>query len=225
MMGDSSCQTDSPNSSPALKNTRHRVLLRTFIAFMNVGWLTTSLFAQTEGPPKTEETAKLGWVESTALGIVEGITEYLPISSTGHLILTAHFLNMSDDTVLVNEKGEIVYLESPSPENPAGTPLTLKAGIDAYLIIIQFGAIAAVVLLYWERLLSIFDGFMGNPPDGLLILRNLILAFIPAAVIGLLLVDFIDRHLFGKGPVVIALFVGGIGILIVDRWHRKQNKG
>ncbi|MCB1120611.1 MAG: undecaprenyl-diphosphate phosphatase [Verrucomicrobiae bacterium] len=160
--------------------------------------------------------------DSTVLGIVEGLTEYLPVSSTGHLILAAHFLDLSEETILLNEEGEVIYLDEPDSENPAGEPFTLKAANDAYLIIIQFGAIAAVVVLYWKRLMSILMGMLGKDPDGLKLLRNLILAFIPAAVIGLLFEDLIDQYLFGRGPVVIALLVGGVAILVVDRWHRKR---
>ena len=177
---------------------------------------------QTEPRLPDEEAAELGLFESIVLGVVEGLTEYLPVSSTGHLILSAQFMGLSEETILSHADGQLIYLEKPSQENPSGTPLTLKAGIDAYLIIIQFGAIAAVVFLYWQRLVGILMGILGKNPDGLLLLRNLILAFIPAAILGLLLEDLIDRFLFGNGPVVLALFVGGLAILVIDRWHKKQ---
>jgi undecaprenyl-diphosphatase len=184
--------------------------------------MTISTSVVTAAVDEELEAAELGLWESTLLGFVEGLTEYLPVSSTGHLILTAHFLKLSDDTVLLDRDGNSVYLDPPSVENPAGTPLTLKAGIDAYLIIIQFGAIAAVVILYWSRLIGILRGLLGKNPDGLLLLRNLVLAFLPAAVIGLLLEDVIGNYLFGNEPVIVALFVGGLAILAVDRWHAKK---
>lgn len=165
---------------------------------------------------------ELSLFQTTVLGVVEGLTEYLPVSSTGHLILAAHFMGLSEDTILIDQQGSIVFLEKPSSENPNGTPLTLKAGIDAYVIIIQFGAIAAVVLLYWQRLIGILQGLLGKHPPGLLLLRNLILAFLPAAVLGLIFESTIDQYLFGIGPVVAALFIGGIAILLVDRWHDKN---
>ena len=161
-------------------------------------------------------------MQTTILGVVEGLTEYLPVSSTGHLILSAYFMDLSKETILIDQQGSIIFLEEPSVENPNGTPLTLKAGIDAYVIIIQFGAIAAVVILYWSRLLDILNGLMGKDPNGLLLLRNLMVAFLPAAVIGLIFEGLIDQYLFGLGPVVFALFVGGVGILLVDRWHNKN---
>lgn len=197
--------------------------LRTLL-FLGILTFAAQLQGAVEETKDSSESSELGLIESTILGVVEGLTEYLPVSSTGHLILTAHFLKLSYESILQDAEGNIVYLESPSLENPEGVPLTLKAGIDAYLIIIQFGAIAAVVILYWKRLLGIFFGLLGKNPEGLLLLRNLILAFIPAAVLGLLLENLIEHYLFGNGPVVFALFAGGIAILLVDKWHRKQVK-
>ena len=163
-----------------------------------------------------------GFFEAATLGFVEGLTEYLPVSSTGHLILTAHLLDLNHDTVLLNGEGDPIYLDPPSPASPRGTPLTYDRAIDGFLIIIQIGAIAAVILLYWKRLISMFWGILGKSAEGLKLLRNLTLAFIPAALVGLTLEETIDRHLFGTGPVILALFSGGILILIVDRWHRNQ---
>lgn len=222
MIGVSSCQTDSLNSSPALKNTLPSNLLKTWLSLMSLGLLTASVSAEPLSEEPMAETSKLGYFEAAILGVVEGLTEYLPVSSTGHLILSAHFLDLSGDTILQDNGGNVVYLVPPGPENPGGTPLTLKAGIDAYLIIIQFGAIAAVVILYWTRLTGIFWGLLGKNPEGLLLLRNLILAFIPAAILGLLFEDLIDRYLFSNKAVVFALFVGGLGILLVDRWHKRK---
>ncbi|MCZ6674702.1 MAG: undecaprenyl-diphosphate phosphatase [Verrucomicrobia bacterium] len=207
-----------------MKNTTSQIVARCLLTLLGAALFVTLSFAQSEPGEEIFEPAELGFVESTVLGFVEGLTEYLPISSTGHLILTAHFLDLSKETVLQDEAGNTLYLETPSKENPGGTPLTLKAAIDAYLIIIQLGAIAAVVIVYWNRLLSIIYGLLGKDPKGLLLLRNLILAFIPAVVVGLLLEDVIEDYLFGNEPVILALFVGGLGILVVDRWHNKYGK-
>ncbi|MBH53675.1 MAG: UDP-diphosphatase [Opitutaceae bacterium] len=176
---------------------------------------------QAEEASLAQEPAELTLFQTVVLGLVEGLTEYLPVSSTGHLILAAHFMGLSEDTILIDQQGTVVFLENPSTENPIGTPLTLEAGIDAYTIIIQFGAIAAVVFLYWQKFLGILFGIFGKNPNGLMLLRNLVLAFLPAAGLGLLLENIIDRYLFGPGPVVAALFLGGIAILMVDRWYKK----
>jgi undecaprenyl-diphosphatase len=220
----SSWQTVSLNSSPALKNTSLRMLYRSTLIVIGVFFLSQP--ANAESSVELEEPAKaeLGLLETTILGIVEGLTEYLPVSSTGHLILAAYFMDLSEDSILTDKSGNIVYLDNPALENPGGTPLTLKAGIDAYLIIIQFGAIAAVVILYWKRLIGMLLGLLGKNPDGLLLLRNLIVAFIPAAVIGLSFESLIDKYLFGNTPVIIALFIGGLAILAIDRWHKKQRQ-
>ena len=165
---------------------------------------------------------EFGIFEAATLGFVEGLTEYLPVSSTGHLILTAHLLDLNHDTVLLDQEGNPIYLEPPSPASPQGNPLTYDRAMDGFLIIIQIGAIAAVILLYWKRLISMFWGMLGKSAEGLKLLRNLALAFFPAALVGLTLEETIDRHLFGNGPVILALFFGGILILMFERWHRKQ---
>jgi len=185
---------------------------------------TASLHAAPEGTqePSPSEKQELTWTESTILGVVEGLTEYLPVSSTGHLILCSALMELDQDTPLLDEAGKPLYLDEPDAENPDGTPLTYKQAIDAYLIIIQFGAIAAVVIIYWSRLWTLLMGVLGKDPRGLRLLINLIVAFIPAAIAGLLLEDLIDSLLFGIYPVAVALLIGGFGILLVERWHREH---
>lgn len=131
------------------------------------------------------------------LGLVEGITEYLPISSTGHLILTQSLLGLSDN------------------EN--------KQAVDAFLIVIQGGAILAVLGLYWRRVRQMLLGIIGRNPAGLRLAVNLVIAFIPAAVLGLLLDDYIEQHLFSAAPVLAALALGGMWMIGLDyRQCRKQ---
>ncbi|MGB0264094.1 MAG: undecaprenyl-diphosphate phosphatase [Opitutales bacterium] len=163
---------------------------------------------------------QLTYTDAILLGVVEGITEYLPVSSTGHLILTNHLLGLDADTPLQSKEGKPVLIETNSGEP---VPFTLANAADAYAIIIQFGAIIAVALLYWQRLLTILMGLLGKDPQGLILLRNLLLAFLPAAVLGLLLDDFIESVLFGIGPVVIALIAGALLMLAVTRWHTKRH--
>ena len=94
-------------------------------------------------------------LEIIILGIVEGLTEYLPVSSTGHLLLTESLLNMSQS----------------------------KEALDALAVCIQGGAILAVLSLYFPRVKAMAQGVRGNNPAGLKLLVNLILAFLPAAVV------------------------------------------
>lgn len=134
---------------------------------------------------------KLTVVQAIVLGVVEGVTEYLPVSSTGHLILVAAFMGLGS-----------------SPEQ--------QEAIDAFNVVIQGGAIAAVVGLYWPTLLRMLRGLMGADEPGLRLLINLFIAFIPSAVLGLLLKDFIVMYLFRPVPVIVALGLGGVYMMIAE---------
>ncbi len=140
--------------------------------------------------------------EALVLGLVEGLTEFLPVSSTGHLILTSSLLGLKES-------------------EPEGSPYEVKSAVDAYSIVIQFGAIAAVALVYWNRIVSIFLGLAGKSRNGLLLGRNLMMAFVPAVVLGLLLEDIIDTYLFNNLTVAIALMAGGLLIFLMD-WRQKR---
>lgn len=145
---------------------------------------------------------QLTYFDAFVLGLVEGITEYLPVSSTGHLILTNRFLGL--------EGGE------------DEVSLQLAEAANAYAIVIQGGAILAVVILYWKRLVGILMGLLGRDPRGLRLFVNLMVAFFPAAVLGLLLDDFIESVLFGPIPVVVALVAGAVLMLYVEKWRKKK---
>ncbi len=151
-------------------------------------------------PP--EDARQLGYVDATVLGLVEGITEYLPVSSTGHLLLTNRFLGLN------------------AGKDEAG--LKLADAADAYAIVIQGGAILAVIILYWRRLLSICMGLVGRDPNGLRLGLNLIVAFLPAAVFGLLLDDWIEETFFKPIPILIALVAGAVLMFGVEKWRAKR---
>lgn len=137
--------------------------------------------------------------QAAVLGLVEGITEYLPVSSTGHLIVTSALIGLRDAAA--------------------------KAAVDDYEIIIQGGAILAVVGLYWPRFIQMLRGLLGKDPAGLKLLINLFLAFLPAAVIGLALHKKIEQYLFYPKPVAAAFVVGGVFMIFLDRWKAKQPEG
>ena len=175
----------------------------------------------TAAPAPGRPAAELSVGDALVLGLVEGITEYLPISSTGHLIIANHALRLDAMAPLADAAGQPLWYKRPSARHPAGEPLTLKLAADTYSVVIQFGAIAAVALLYWPQLLGIAFGLLGRDPAGLRLLRNLLVAFLPAALLGLLLAGWIDRHLFSVQAVVVAQISGAVLMLAAEHWRRK----
>jgi undecaprenyl-diphosphatase len=160
--------------------------------------------------------------DAIVLGLVEGITEYLPISSTGHLIIANHVLHLDSETPLQDASGHPLWSKAPSTKHPAGVPLTLKLAADTYSVVIQFGAILAVGLLYWPQLFGICLGLLGRDPTGLRLLRNLLVAFFPAAIVGLLLNHWIDEHLFSIRAVVTAQISGSVLMFAAERWRKRR---
>ncbi|MBA2466572.1 MAG: undecaprenyl-diphosphate phosphatase [Sphingomonas sp.] len=129
------------------------------------------------------------------LGIVEGVTEYLPVSSTGHLILATELLGFrADDWALFN-------------------------------IAIQPGAILAIVVLYWRTFRDVLAGLFQRAPSAFAFVRNLLVAFLPAVVLGLALGDQIEMMLANAVIVAWALIIGGIAILVVEKLARPTDSG
>ena len=132
------------------------------------------------------------------LGVIEGITEYLPVSSTGHLIVAQRLMGIGTS----------------GPQ--------AKEAADAFAVCIQGGAILAVLGLYSKRVIQMIRGVLGMDAAGLKLAIAIVAGFMPAAVLGLLLSHWIKAHLFGMWPVIAAWIIGGVGILAVARW-RKSN--
>lgn len=123
----------------------------------------------------------MDFIYAVILGLVEGITEFLPISSTGHLILASDILKLPDSNFW-----------------------------KSFEVAIQLGAILAVVILYWRRILS-----------NSVLIKKIIVAFIPTAVIGLVAYPFVKKVLLGNTQVVLwALFLGGVAIWAIEKWRK-----
>lgn len=126
----------------------------------------------------------MSWLELVILAIVEGITEFLPISSTGHMIITQSVLGMESSEFL-----------------------------RSFIVNIQFGAILSVIVLYWRRFFQTANFYF-----------KLFVAFIPAAVIGFLLGDYIDKLLENVIVVAASLLIGGVLLLFVDKWFNRPDE-
>ncbi len=166
--------------------------------------------------------AELSTTDAIVLGVVEGVTEFLPVSSTGHLIIATRLLGLDSNAPLAGPDGNPLWFRPPSEEDPDGHPLTLKLAANTFTIVVQFGAIAAVAFLYWSQLIAMLRGLFGRDPAGLKLLIHVMVAFLPAAVIGLMADDWIDAHLMSEATVILALLVGAGLMLYVERWRRKR---
>lgn len=129
-------------------------------------------------------------VTAILLGIVEGLTEFIPVSSTGHLILASELFGY--------DSGEWALFN----------------------VVIQLGAILAVVVQYWRTFWAVGWGVLRLEPISLRFLRNLLLAFMPSAILGLALKDYIDILLGSPLVVCWALIVGGVAIMVVEKYAK-----
>jgi undecaprenyl-diphosphatase len=203
-------------------------MVRKFLAtltFLTVFALHAAEPAATPAAPTTASAAaaELSATDAIILGVVEGVTEFLPISSTGHLIIATRFLHLESEAPLLDANGQPLWYKKPSPKRPNGEPLTLKLAADTFTVVIQFGAIAAVALLYWSQLMAMLRGLMGRDPAGRQLLINLIVAFLPAAVIGFLAHDWIDANLFSVKAVIVAQVAGAILMLAAEKWRHNRD--
>ncbi|HBZ97250.1 MAG: UDP-diphosphatase [Phycisphaerae bacterium] len=137
-------------------------------------------------------------LDAIMLGLVEGITEYLPVSSTGHLILTQWMLGLDQDA-------------------------EVERAVDTFMIVIQGGAILAVLGLYANRVKQMLAGIAGSNPAGRRLVIGILIAFLPAAVLGVLLDKTIETILMAPLPVVIALATGGVLMIVVGRGPRRKS--
>lgn len=136
--------------------------------------------------------------QAVVLGFVEGLTEFLPVSSTGHLLAVKDLMGI-------------------------GQTEAAEKAMDSYIVSIQIGAIFAVIALYKKRVFQMYYGLRGRDADGQRIFLTLVLAFVPTAVIGLLLAEPVKNQLYGIRAIASAWVVGGVLILLAHqkRWLRR----
>ncbi len=127
------------------------------------------------------------------LGIVEGVTEFLPVSSTGHLILATKLLGFDADKWA------------------------------AFNVIIQLGAILAIVVLYWRTFWAVLEGIIKGNAVSWRFVRNILIGFLPSAVLGFLLINKIEALLGNAYVVAIAFIAGGIAILVIEKMAKRTD--
>src|SRR4051812_49258674 len=137
-------------------------------------------------------TTTLSAGQAVVFGVVEGVTEYLPISSTGHLLVTARIMDLPDSG-------------------------KASDAVKSYEIAIQFGAILAVLVLYRRRLQGMVEGLFGRNAEGREVLNAVAIAFVPAAIVGVVAEKVIKDLLFGVWPVVVAWIIGGVAVIALSR--------
>lgn len=146
-------------------------------------------------------------LDALILGVVEGVTEYLPVSSTGHLILVSRMLGLAGDE-------------------------QARASIDTFNIIVQGAAVLAVAGLYRSEVVAMVRSMMAlvgmipraeSTPRDLRLVRNLLLSFLPAAIIGKTLGDWFEARFFAPGPVLTALALGGVVMIALGPWVRARS--
>src|ERR1700743_2158246 len=126
-------------------------------------------------------------IRALILGIIEGVTEFLPVSSTGHLLLAQRFFNLGEGSFW-----------------------------DSFTILIQLGAILAIVVIYFSKLWKVALGMFTNPADRRFVI-GILVAFLPAVVIGLIAGKYIKLYLFNPWVICFSLIVGGAILLGVDQ--------
>jgi len=139
-----------------------------------------------------QEQAAIGWFDAVVLGLVEGLTEFLPISSTGHLIVAQRLLGMS-----------------------------ASEANNVFAIGIQLGAISAILVLYWRRLWHAAQTVLRVDRAQPNLLLQIFVAAVPAVVLGLLFDDYIDEHLFSAKVVAATVLIGGVLLLVLERVLRR----
>jgi undecaprenyl-diphosphatase len=156
----------------------------------------------------TDANLRITVPQAAVLGVIEGLTEYLPVSSTGHLILAGHAMGLTRF----------------ARDGDSGAKLARSPAIDAFDLVIQLGAILAVLGLYRRRVGQMCLGLAGRDRQGLRLAGLLLVAFLPAALVGKFFHEAIEARLFAPMPVILAMAVGGALMIVVEYffWIRRD---
>jgi len=172
-------------------------------------WLLSSLPAFAAGETRSPQEVRADFTYSRALvtGTVEGVTEYLPVSSTGHMIISDRLMGVPKDP----------HINVAGLTDRKGRAISLERVADDYIVIIQIGAILAVFVAFFGRIRNLLIGLCRGERGSVNLATAIIVAFIPAALLGFLFKDAIAVYLFSIEVVAAALLVGGIVILVAER--------
>lgn len=142
------------------------------------------------------EESPLSLRDACVLGAVQGATEFMPVSSTAHMLLVNKCLHREIDAVHAQV-------------------------VNAYLNYVQLGTLGVLAVVFWRRWLTVTLGLLGLNPSGWNLFKCLVISIIPAGVVGVFLNHWVQRHCYGHVCLSVALIVGAFFMLAAERWHRK----
>ena len=169
--------------------SKRPVAVVSFVVLLSAFLITAPAFAQSGGAASGVD---LSVLDAVILGLVEGLTEYLPVSSTGHLLIANELLGLNS-----TEEAERL--------------------MDSYAICIQAGAILAVLVVYKERIRQMVEGVFGRSEEGRRVAIAVVVAFVPTAIIAQLIFDPVRKNIFNTPSIAAAWIVGGVAILLMTR--------
>ena len=185
-------------------------MLRLVLGFWLVSALPSFAAGETRTPQEVRDSFTYG--RAVVTGTVEGVTEYLPVSSTGHMIISDGLLGVNDDP----------NVTVAGVKDRKGRDVSLERIADDYIVIIQLGAILAVFVAFFGRISNLLVGICRGERQSIGLASSILVAFVPAATLGLLFKEAITAYLFSIEVVAAALLVGGLLILVAEQLLPKK---